>query len=98
MSEDSYYSTDATPLETYQADTATSDDLYQASGEAQQAGDSYGAYELNAASVDAGSEANTAWDAYNAEDTSSASAENTSSYAPSAGDDSAQEFADYAGS
>jgi hypothetical protein len=97
MSEDSYYSTDATPLETYQADTATSDDLYQASSEAQQAGDSYAASELNAASVDAGGDANTAWDAYTAGDTSSATAEDTSSYDPSAGDDSAQAFSDYIG-
>ena len=95
MSEDSYYATDATPLDTYQADTATSDDLYQASSDAEMAGDSYGASELNAASVEAGSDANTAWDAYNAEDTASATTEDTSTYDPSAGDDDTAAFSDY---
>ena len=56
---------DPSVQDAYQSETQTENDLYEASSAAQLAGDGYGAYELNEASIEAGSAANDTYDEYN---------------------------------
>lgn len=61
----------------YQWGTEVAGDLYTASTDAWLAGDSYTAYELNAASIDASAYADTSWDTWNSIDTGSYAADTT---------------------
>ena len=60
--EPGYQSTEA--YGDYQDQTAQANDLYQASTEADLAGDSYGSYLLNSASIDESAQADQSWDQY----------------------------------
>ena len=66
MSEDAGYGDPAQDAySAYSTDTETSNDLYAASSAAQEAGDSFGSYLLNADSIDVAAQANDEWQDYN---------------------------------
>lgn len=100
---------DSSVLDTYQTDTQTQNELYQESTDAMIAGDSYGSYELNAQSIEAGSEANNAYQDYNgtgdysptesySPDASSTDVSSFDSSSSGSSSDIASGYADYAGS